>query len=44
MKDETYIHIRLKKELNEKLKEEAKSKCMSLNSYINLIFQQRRKQ
>jgi predicted HicB family RNase H-like nuclease len=42
MKEETYIHIRLKKELQEKLKAEAKEKCMSLNSYINLILQKRR--
>ena len=43
MKSETYIHVRVKKELREKLNAEAKDKCMSLNSYINLILQQRSK-
>lgn len=43
MKDETYVHIRIKKELKNKLNVEAKDKCMSLNSYINFILQQRSK-
>lgn len=42
MKDKTYIHIRINKELHEKLKTEADKKCMSLNSYINLILQKRK--
>lgn len=42
MKDKIYVHIRLNKELHKKLKEEAEEKCMSLNTYINLILQKRR--
>lgn len=43
MKSETYIHVRINKELQEKLKAEAKEKFMSLNGYINFILQQRSK-
>ena len=42
MKDKTYIHIRLNKNLQQMLKEEAEKNGMSLNAYVNLIFQKRK--
>lgn len=41
MKEKVYIHIKIKDELREKLRDEAEKKGISLNAYVNLILSER---
>lgn len=41
MRENTYIHLKVKNELHKQLKEEANKMGLSLTSYINLIIYHR---
>lgn len=43
MEEKVYIHLSIYEKIRDELKEEAKNKGMTLNSYINLIISERRK-
>ena len=44
MEKKVYIHIKIKEELREKLRDEAEEKGISLNAYVNLIFSKRERE